>query len=130
MFFLRACLFNIKGVCMAAKSKKKSFKIFLTWQNDVPQKTNKNYIEDCVDYVVKKINKFAGKNIFLSPCLGGASGGNFNPIETTLMREIMDADIFFADLTSTERFDKKGNRKFHLNANVAYETGIFLGVSI
>ena len=40
-----------------------------------PKKTNKNYIEDCVDYVVKKINKFAGKNIFLSPCLGGASGG-------------------------------------------------------
>ena len=62
-----------------------------------PKKTNKNYIEDCVDYVVKKINKFAGKNIFLSPCLGGASGGNFNPIETTLMREIKDALDSFSD---------------------------------
>ena len=108
-------------------SKKDNFNIFLTWQNDVPNETNKDYIEECVASVVDRINRQEGKKIFLPPFLGGSTGGNFNPIETTLLKEILEADVFFADLTSTEHKDVNGNRKFQLNANVAYETGIFLG---
>ncbi len=109
------------------ESKKDNFNIFLTWQNDVPKQTNKDYIEKCVSSVVESINNVAGKNIFAPPLMGGSSGGNFNPIETTVLNEIMAADVLIADLTSTERFDSEGNKKFQLNANVAYETGIFLG---
>lgn len=108
-------------------SKKDNFNIFLTWQNDVPNETNKDYIEECVTSVVDRINRQEGKKIFSPPFLGGSTGGNFNPIETTLLKEILEADVFFADLTSTEHKDANGNRKFQLNANVAYETGIFLG---
>lgn len=103
------------------------FKIFLTWQNDVPKKTNKDYIEGCVRYAVDTINKVAGRKVFSPPLLGGSTGGNFNPIESTILSEIMSADVLFADLTSTEHVDTNGKRKFQLNANVAYETGIFLG---
>lgn len=112
---------------MTTKSKKDCLNIFLTWQNDVPKETNKEYIEECVCSVVESINNVAGKKIFAPPLMGGSSGGNFNPIETTVLNEIMAADVLIADLTSTERMDSKGNRRFQLNANVAYETGIFLG---
>lgn len=105
-----------------------AFKIFLTWQTDVPEETNKKYIEECVSSVVKKINEIEKKKLFDPPFFGGSTVENFNPIERAILNEIRSVDVFIADLTSNEYKDAEGKKKFKMNANVAYETGVFLGL--
>ena len=101
--------------------------IFYSWQNDTPNKTNRNFIEDCLEKAIREIKidlavdepERNDSDIKLEKDTKGVSGSP--PIADTIFKKIDQCEIFVPDLTFVGvRSD--GKRKMP-NTNVIVEYG-------
>jgi hypothetical protein len=73
--------------------------IFYSWQSDLPNSTNRGFIEDCLQRSLKEVR--ADEDLKLDPCLDrDTSGVPGSPdIAATIFEKIKAADIFVGDVS-------------------------------
>jgi hypothetical protein len=73
--------------------------IFNSWQSDLPNSTNRGFIEDCLLRAIKEVR--ADEELKLDPCLDrDTSGVPGSPdIAATIFEKIKAADIFVGDVS-------------------------------
>jgi len=99
------------------------FRIFYSWQSDLPGSKTKNFIRDCIDDAIV----FAGESEAVEAIRDEATKdttGSPN-IVTTLFSKIDECDLFVADVTLcfTGDVEKGGVKKHSPNPNVMLELG-------
>ena len=99
------------------------FKIFYSWQSDLPGNTTRYFIRDCIDDAIA----FAGESEAIEAVRDEATKdttGSPN-IVTTLFSKIDECDLFVADVTLCLTGDavKDGVKKHSPNPNVLLELG-------
>ena len=97
-------------------------KIFYSWQSDLPNKENRNFIQDCIERVVKKY-----KNVIAIDADRDTKNATGAPdITTTIFEKINDSDLFIADITIINKSKLgffQGKYKPTPNPNVLIELG-------
>ncbi len=97
-----------------------NFKIFYSWQSDLPGKDTRNIIGDSIDATVK----FMANIITIIPDRDTRDRTGSPNIEQTIFEKIDDCDLFIGDLSIvTSYVDKDGNTKYSPNPNVLIELG-------
>lgn len=97
-----------------------NFKIFYSWQSDLPGKYTRNIVGDSIDAVVK----FLANTITIIPDRDTRDRTGSPNIEQTIFEKIDDCDLFIGDLSIVASYvDKDGNTKYSPNPNVLIELG-------
>ncbi len=98
--------------------------IFYSWQSDLPNATNRGFIEDCLCRAIKDIK--ADEELKLDPCLDRDTAGvpGSPDIANTIFEKINTADIFAADVSFING-ESPGRRT--PNPNVLVELGYAAG---
>lgn len=97
-------------------------KIFYSWQSDLPSKENRNFIQDCIDRLVRKY-----KDVIAIEADRDTKNQTGSPdISTTIFDKINDSDLFIADISIINKsnlnlFQRKS--KPTPNPNVLIELG-------
>ena len=92
--------------------------IFYSWQSDLPNSENRNFIKGCIEKAVKDANR-DDKCLEVDRDTCGMAG--FPNIEQTILRKIQKANVFVADISIINNgFWKK---KRTPNPNVLFELG-------
>lgn len=96
------------------------FKIFYSWQSDLPGSKTRNFIRECIDEAIDLAQESEAVEAVRDEATTGATGSP--NIVTTLFSKIDDCDLFIADLslcfTGNQRKEKKSP-----NPNVLLELG-------
>lgn len=93
--------------------------IFYSWQSDLPNRDNRNFIKECIEKAVKEANRD-------EVCLevdrdtNGISG--FPNIQQTILQKIENATVFVADISIVNRSILNRKRRTP-NPNVLFELG-------
>lgn len=111
-------------------------RIFYSWQSDLPSKTNKNFIEDCLERAIKKLNATAiveeakrdddfgdSARLQLDRDTKGVPGTP--DVAATIFEKIANSDIFVGDV-SIVRPSGQGTERPVPNPNVLIELGYAL----
>lgn len=113
--------------------KKKTFKVFYSWQDDIDNKLNRYFIKDCLENALSKINKAMAleeadrQKMILDHDTKDIPG--IPDIANTILQKISASDIFIADLTFVSEYkNKRGVIKKISNQNVVFELGFALNV--
>ncbi|MCR5324860.1 MAG: nucleotide-binding protein [Lachnospiraceae bacterium] len=86
----------------------KQFKIFYSWQSDLPNKRNRNIIDSCIKKAVAKCNKFVkGFEIVSDRDTQGVTGSP--NISETIFSKIDECDLFIADVSIVSSYTVKQN---------------------
>lgn len=94
--------------------------IFFSWQSDLDQKNNKNFIEDCIKIAIKEFNK-ENKYLVDFNLDKDTSGEPGNPeISNLILNKIDNSRIFICDLSIINK-DYIGRKT--PNPNVIFELG-------
>jgi hypothetical protein len=98
-------------------------KIFYSWQNDINNKFNRNFIKDCLEQAIKQLNQ--GLEIEDALRLDhDTKGMEGSPdIANTILKKIEQCDIFIGDITFIA---KSETEKYCPNPNVLIELGYAL----
>ena len=98
-------------------------KIFYSWQNDIDPRFNRNFIQDCLKRVIKKLNHnlFIEEAIRLDHDTKDITGSP--DITNTILKKIDECDVFIGDITFVSKLD---NGKYCSNPNVLIELGYAL----
>ena len=76
----------------------KQFKVFYSWQSDLPGNTNRNFINKCIDEAVKLCNQAVeGIEIIADRDTKGLTGSP--NITQTIFNKIDECDLFIADVS-------------------------------
>jgi hypothetical protein len=113
--------------------KKKTIKIFYSWQDDIDNKSNRYFIKDCLDISIGKMNKAMALeeadrlNIKLDHDTKDIPG--IPEIANTILQKISISDIFIADLTFVSEYKnyKQVTKKIS-NQNVIFELGFAFNI--
>jgi len=92
--------------------------IFYSWQSDLPNADNRNFIKDCLEKAVKEANR-DDKYLEVDRDTSGMAG--FPNIQQTILKKIEKANIFVADVSIISEMSLKGKRM--PNPNVLFELG-------
>ena len=94
--------------------------IFYSWQSDLPNSTNRGFIEDCLSRAIKEVR--GDEELKLDPCLERDTRGvpGSPDIAATIFDKIKRADIFVGDVSFINQ--EAGGRKTP-NPNVLVELG-------
>lgn len=95
------------------------YKIFFSWQSDLPNKNNRSAIKFCINEVIKKLNTKIKGSVFLYDESTLDKYGTPD-IGNTIIDKINKADVFLCDISIINK-----NSKFRKtpNPNVLYELG-------
>ena len=93
--------------------------IFYSWQSDLPNKYNRNFIRDCIEKAVKEANR-DDKCIEVDRDTNGIAG--FPNIQQTILQKIERANIFIADISIVNKTILNKKRRMP-NPNVLFELG-------
>lgn len=98
--------------------------IFYSWQSDLPNSTNRGFIEDCLQRAIKDIR--ADEELKLDPCIDrDTSGVPGSPdIAATIFDKIKTADIFVGDVSF---INQGAHGRPTPNPNVLVELGYAAG---
>lgn len=98
--------------------------IFYSWQSDLPNSTNRGFIEDCLNRAIKDVR--ADEELKLDPCLERDTRGvpGSPDIAATIFDKIRRADIFVGDVSFIN--PEAGGRRTP-NPNVLVELGFAAG---
>lgn len=93
--------------------------IFYSWQSDLPNKYNRNFIKSCIEKAVKDANR-NDNCLEVDRDTNGVAG--FPNIQQTILQKIQNANIFVADISIINKsvFNKKRRTP---NPNVLFELG-------
>lgn len=99
---------------------KQTFKIFYSWQSDLPGKDTRNFISSAIDAAAK----FLANTVMVIPDRDTKGETGSPNIEQTIFSKIDDCDLFIADLSIVASYtDKDGSTKWTPNPNVLVELG-------
>ena len=108
----------------------KEFKVFFSWQADLPSNQTKRFIEDCID--VAKAN--IPKSIVLVPDEATRNRFGTPDITNSIDEKILECDLFIADVSIVGNYivtknseDEEPETKSTPNANVLLELGYAAG---
>lgn len=93
--------------------------VFYSWQSDLPNKNNRNFIKECIEKAVKEVNK-NGICLEVDRDTNGISG--FPNIQKTILQKIEKASIFVADISIVNKSILNRKRRMP-NPNVLFELG-------
>lgn len=98
--------------------------IFYSWQSDLPNKYNRNFIKSCIEKAVKDANR-NDNCLEVDRDTNGVAG--FPNIQQTILRKIESANIFVADISIINKsvFNRKRRTP---NPNVLFELGFAVKV--
>jgi hypothetical protein len=101
-----------------------SHDIFYSWQSDLPNSTNRGFIEDCLNRAIKEVR--ADEELKLDPCLERDTRGvpGSPDIAATIFDKIKRADIFVGDVSF---INQEASRRKTPNPNVLVELGYAAG---
>lgn len=103
------------------------FTIFYSWQSDLPNNTNRGFIESAIDKAIKDIGK--DENFDIEPSIDrdtkGAPGAP--NIYQTILKKIRTCDVFIADI-SIVTGDKENGDRLSPNPNVLIELGYAISI--
>ena len=97
-------------------------KIFYSWQSDLPNKNNRNFIEECIDKVKKKFKEI----ISIEADRDVKNNTGAPDIAATIFKKIDGSDLFIADITIINKSKYKllrGKSKPTPNPTVLLELG-------
>lgn len=94
--------------------------IFYSWQSDLPNNTNRTFIESCLEKVIKDLKKdtFFPYEVLIAQDTREETGTP--DIANTIFNKIDKSSIFVADISITNKHDKKRKTP---NPNVLVELG-------
>jgi len=95
----------------------KNLHVFYSWQSDLPNNTNRGFIQKAIQDAIEEINQEKKLNIFLDQDTRGECGSP--DIVNTILRKIDNSDVFIADVSSLFNINKKS----FPNPNVMFELG-------
>jgi len=98
-------------------------KIFYSWQSDIENKFNRNFIKDCLERAIKQLNQELEIEdaLRLDHDTKGVEGSP--DITSTILNKIEKSDIFIGDITF---ITKSKSKKYCSNPNVLIELGYAL----
>jgi hypothetical protein len=98
-------------------------KIFYSWQSDIENKFNRNFVKDCLERAIKQLNQEfkIDDAVRLDHDTKGVTGSP--DIASTILAKIEESDIFIGDITF---ITKSENNKYFPNPNVLIELGYAL----
>ena len=96
------------------------FKIFYSWQSDLPGNKTRNFIRDCIDEAIDLAEESEAIEAERDEATKDTTGSP--NIVTTLFSKIDDCDLFIADVSLCFTSDTKENKKSP-NPNVLLELG-------
>lgn len=96
------------------------FKIFYSWQSDLPGNKTKNFIRECIDEAIDLAQESEAFEAERDEATTGTTGSP--NIVTTLFSKIDNCDLFIADLSLCFTEDRQ-NEKKSPNPNVLLELG-------
>lgn len=113
--------------------KKKTIRVFYSWQDDIDSKLNRSFIKDCLESALRKINKTAELEEAYRPDIRLDHDTKDIPgipdIANTILQKISATDIFIADLSFVSDYiNCKGASKKISNQNVIFELGFAFNV--
>lgn len=98
------------------------FSIFYSWQSDLPNNTNRGFIQELIEKAINELSRSGSFSIEFSldrDTLGVPGAPN---ISQTLIEKIKSADVFVADV-SIVTGDKMKNQRPSPNPNILIELG-------
>lgn len=99
---------------------KSDFRLFYSWQSDLPGKDTRNFISDVINSAVK----FLSGTVTVVPDRDTSGELGSPNIETTIFDKIDGCDLFIADLSIVGEYeDSDGKKKYTPNPNVLIELG-------
>lgn len=96
------------------------FKIFYSWQSDLPGNKTRNFIRECIDEAIELAEESEAIEAERDEATKGTTGSP--NIVTTLFSKIDNCDLFIADVSLCYTCDTKGEKKSP-NPNVLLELG-------
>ena len=95
-------------------------KAFYSWQSDLPETENRNFIKGVLEDSIKKLNKSEKikEKIRIDESLANTSGSP--DIKSTVLHKIENSSFFIADVSICSK-NEKG--KYFSNSNVMFELG-------
>ncbi|MBQ4624130.1 MAG: hypothetical protein IJB51_06270 [Clostridia bacterium] len=97
-----------------------TFKIFYSWQSDLPANKTRNFIRECIDEAIDLAEESEAIEAERDEATKGTTGSP--NIVTTLFSKIDNCDFFVADVSLCYTCDTKGEKKSP-NPNVLLELG-------
>ena len=98
--------------------------VFYSWQSDLPNYSNRSFIEDCIINSIKSINN--DYSLFLKLDQDTRNVPGTPDIIDTILRKIENSFIYVADVSIIGKIYKKN--KYTANQNVMFELGYALSV--
>ncbi|HTJ50044.1 MAG TPA: hypothetical protein VL443_11355 [Cyclobacteriaceae bacterium] len=102
-----------------------NIKIFYSWQSDLPNKTNRGFIEDCIQKAIKKIHNADKFELLLNLDRDTNGEAGTPDIADTIFSKIKSSHIFIADISI---ITLKGKGRKTPNPNVLVELGFAAGI--
>lgn len=103
--------------------KKKEFRVFYSWQSDLPKQTNLNAIRKALKAAIKRIGQEHTQLKVVADEATRDTSGSPN-IALKILEKIENADVFVADITTVTQ---PGVTRPCPNPNVTYELGYAVG---
>lgn len=102
------------------------FTVFYCWESDLPSKTNRNFIQSCIEKAIKKLNNESDIKLCLDKDTFGTTGSP--DIFPTILSKIETCMVFIADITPIFNYqnEKTNDIKGIPNPNVMCELGYAL----
>lgn len=105
-------------------NKKYRLKVFYSWQSDLPNFSNRTFIEDCLKKSIKAINDNYSMGLELDQDTRSVPGAP--DIIDTILRKIENSYIYVADVSIVGKIYKM--KKYTSNQNVMFELGYALSL--
>ena len=99
------------------------FTVFYCWESDLPSKTNRNYIQSCIEKAIKKLNDESDIKLRLDKDTFGSAGSP--DVFPTILEKIENCIAFIADITPITTYESIKNHEVKgiPNPNVMCELG-------
>ena len=98
-------------------------KVFYSWQNDLNNKYNRNFIKDCLERAIKKVNKSLDLEEAVRLDVDTKNVPGSPDIANTIYGKIRESDVFVGDVSF---IGKTFSGKYCSNPNVLIELGYAL----
>ena len=107
---------------LVAVNFQESLKVFYSWQSDLPNNTNRGFIEKAIQTAIREINEKHNINIEFDSDTRGEPGSP--DISNTILQKIKNSLIFIGDVSYVTHLGNKGMP----NSNVMFELGYAISV--
>lgn len=95
------------------------YTVFFSWQSDIENKFNRNFIEDALEKAIKKINEEKNINLVLDKDTANRTGSP--DIVNSILEKIDNATMIVSDVSIIDTLTTKS--KSIVNSNIMFELG-------